>query len=155
MSERKFVPVAFVNSDIMIKAFVESNRDALTKLLTFSNKMNVEDGEKFLITEFVINDVITEAYKKGIRKDKLLELIYPSSTIYFQTVSVPSYVLKLAISLLNEAPDDIKLTLTEWSGLLMMLDWNIDTIISDNREIDKVIHDPDFHTLIKKGIKRI
>jgi len=155
MPSPKFEPVAFVNSDIIIKAFVDDDKPTLTKLLNISKKMNVEEGQKFLITEFVINDVVTEAHKKGISKNKIFKYMFPGKTIYFQTVSVPSHILQPAVYLLDEGPDDVKLTLTDWTGLLMMVEWNIDTIISDKIEIDKVIHDSDLHTIFKQGIKRI
>lgn len=155
MSTPKFKPVAFVNSDILIKAFVENDKPSLNKLMKFSDDMNVENGEKFLITEYVINDVVNAAYRNGTKKNKLFDFMFPGKTVYFQTASVPGYIVKHAIYLLDESPDEIKLNLTEWSGLIMMMELGIDTIISDNTELDEVLHDPQFHSIFKEGIKRI
>lgn len=155
MSAPKFQLVAFVNSDTLIKAFIEKDKTVFNKLVKFGKEMDVEIGEKMLITDFVINDIVNEAYKKGVSKNKLFNFIFPGKTIYFQTVSVPPYVLKHAVYYLDETPDDIKLNLTEWTGLLMMIEWDIDTIISDNVEIDKIIHDPELYSIFKKRIRRI
>jgi hypothetical protein len=131
---------AFMNSDILVKALVEKDGKAITRLREAESILKVDVGEKFLISDFVYNDVLTKANDKGISNREIINRLYPGKTIYYQISSVEQDMANGAKILILQNPD-FKLTLTDWTALMIMGYDGITDIISDKEELDMVVND--------------
>jgi len=129
---------AVTHSDILIKALVEKDEKAISKLRSYLSKLDPTRNEFFIITEFITNDVLTKAKEKGIPHLQIIRTLLPPYTSYFH-LSIGGYApTKYAVDSILEY-SSYNLTLADWTTLFFMALTDRHILISDKKEFDDVI----------------
>lgn len=142
----------FVNSDVLIKAHVKKNKKAKSRLKREEKKLDSNNGERFIINDLVLNDVLVAAQEKKIPLMNIIDELHNPAASYFLFIASEDIVA-------NAVRDRTRLrehclTITDWVTLRYMRDLGGKILISDKREIDDVLEHKDFAKDFK-GIRRV
>lgn len=142
----------FINSDVLINALVEKDEEAKGKLKREEEKLNLEKGERFIISDLVINDVLTAAQVAQIPLIDILNIIDTPTGTFFRFIVGRSYIER--VFTLQSFLRQNCLTITDWVTLWIMRDYRNKILISDKREIDDILSHKDFVEYFR-GIRRV
>lgn len=130
-----------INSDVLIKFLIEKDDRAKAKIGSYLADLNPNNNQFFIITDFILNDILVTATVKGIPHRKIIEtLLPPYSSFYHLTICSGGIV--------GKALDSLKqywrynLTLTDWTSLWLLSMEHKEILISDKEEFDAVLSEP-------------
>lgn len=127
----------FVNSDILIKTFVKKDKEAKKRLEEARKILNLNKKERFIISDFVINDILTAAQEEQIPLIEILNQLDMPTGSFFKFIAGRSYIER--IFALQDYIRQHCLTITDWITLWVMRDFGKRTLLSDKMEIDDVL----------------
>lgn len=130
-----------VDSDLLIRRFVENDVEAKSRLNSHLSKLNLSKKEFFIITDYCLNDVLTAATKKGISQVEIIENLLPPYTAYCHLFVCGSGIFKKCADSLVEFRK-YNLSLTDWANLWVMAMEGFKLLISDKTKIDNVLIEP-------------
>jgi predicted nucleic acid-binding protein len=137
---------AFVSSDLLIDACVHNAKAAARLLKLEMDKLDTGKGEKLAISHFALNDVIVEALRTGLDLRAIIERLVPGYSQYFWILLEDDKTIDNAKTCVINYPK-IRLSLSDWIALHLMSKHGITVILSNNREIDKAIMEPNLRGL--------
>lgn len=131
----------FINSDVLITAFVEKNPGAVARIKEVESKLNLMSKEKLGISDFVYNDLIRAGINAGMHIEQIRTCLFPGHTMYYQVQVIPEHIVEDAVTAMHEN-SNFSLSLTDWTSLLWMACEDVRTILSYNKDIDRLIASP-------------
>lgn len=127
----------FVNSDILIKTFIKKDKETKKRFDEARLKLHVDEGERFIINDFVINDVLTAAQEAQIPMIEILNQLYLPTGFFFRFIAGRAFIER--VFALEDFLRQNCLTITDWITLWVMHGYNKKILISDKTEIDDVL----------------